>query len=226
MKKFYLILFCLIALAPLTTSAQTSREYIRNRIQYEGECRNVAITKYNGDLMLYGRNGWAAKSCPANLTNALHELNDEKQYIDDVQLTDGGRWFIIYGNNGCQWNDIPYSLERKVREFNNNRETITSVTFNDSGDWIVITDKHICASHSKIQDWIAEGMEEFGTVWTACITDDAVVVVYARGYNFLGEVPEDLKSALTRTNINVYRLKIAGSAWFFSDGKSRYSYNM
>lgn len=225
MKKSFFTL--LLSMMCMVSFAQTySRSYIREQISLHGECRNVAITKYNGDLMLYGRNGWAASGCPSGLTTALNELNDDREYIDDVQLTDEGRWLILYGDNGLRWNDIPYSLEQKLRQFNSNREVITSVTFNDDGDWIVVTTEHISASDYRIQNWLKEGNDVYGQLWAVCLTDDSCVAVFAEGFKFLGDVPEDLKRSLRQTSINVYRLKIAGSAWFYSDGKSRYSYNM
>lgn len=207
-------------------SAQNSRTYIRDAIKGWGECRNVAITRTNGDVALYGRNGCARSNVPSGLNDALTELNNQKEFIDDVQLTEAGRWLILYGNNGIRWNDIPYSLERKLREFNDNREVITSVTFNDDGDWIVITTEHISASDSRIQDWLAEGLRTYGGLWAACITDDCLVAVFEEGYRFIGNVPSDLKSALRESTLDVYRLKIAGTAWFFADINGRYRYNM
>ena len=228
MKQFLLTCFLAAAfvLHPVLLPAQQSRAYVRDQISRYGECKNVAITKHNGDLMLYGKNGWAATGCPKGLTDALHELNEAEETINDVQLTEEGDWLVLYGDNGLRWNDIPYSLEQKLRQFNSNKEKITSVTFNDDGDWIVITTEHIAASDYSIQNWLKEGNEEYGQVWAVCLTDDACVAVYENGFTFRGNVPSDLKQELRETSIDVYRLKIAGTAWFFSDGKSRYNYNM
>lgn len=221
------LLFTIFAiLLASQANAQNSREYIRNAIKGWGECRNVAITRTNGDIALYGRNGYARSNCPSGLNNAITELFNKKEYIDDIQLTEAGRWLILYGDNGLQWHGIPYSLENKLREYNRNREVITSVTFNDSGDWIIITTEHISASDSEIQNWLAEGLSEFGQLWAACITDDGLVAVFERGYKFLGNIPYDLRQALRETSLNVYRLKIAGSAWFFADSNGSYRYNM
>ena len=229
MKRRFLYRSALIlfyALIALSSNAQYSRQYIRDAIKEWGECRNVAITRTNGDIALYGLNGCARSNCPRDLDNALTQLNSDKEYINDVQLTERGRWLILYGNNGIKWSDIPYSLEQKLREFNRNREEITSVTFNDDGDWIVITTEHISASSSEIQDWLVAGLEDYGQLWTACVTEDGLVAVFATGYKFLGNVPEDLKEALRETSLDVYRLKIAGTAWFFADKNGSYRYNM
>lgn len=224
MKK---LLFTLLAvILSITGYAQRSREYIRQNIKEKGECRNVAITRYNGDLMLYGRNGWAATGCPDGLTDTLDELNDDNEFIRDVQLTDKGSWLVLYGDNGFVWNDIPYSLESKLRDWNDKGEEITSVTFNDSGDWILISKNYISASSSEIQDWIVGGMDKYGGVYATCLTENAAVVVYEEGYKFLGDVPDDLRERLRDVTWDVFFVKIAGTAWFFSDGKSRYDYNM
>ena len=202
------------------------RTYIKEQIRSKGECRNVAITKTNGDLMLYGRNGLANDGCPQSLRNALAELNNDNKFIDDVQLTENGRWLILYGDNGIRWNDIPYSLERKLREYNNKGEVITSVTFNDAGDWIIITTNYFSSSDTRINEWLKEGNEKHGQLWAACVTDDAIVAVFQSGYKFFGEVPYSLKEALRNTRLDVFRLKIAGDAWFFADKNGRFEYNM
>lgn len=223
MKKLSALL--LLAIVSISMSAQ-NREFIRNEIQKYDECRNVAITEYNGDLMLYGKNGWAASGCPKSLTNALRELNNSGDFINDVQLTNNGAWLIVHGRNGIQWNDIPYSLERMLRQWNSNYEEITSVAFNDSGDWIAVSTEHIAASDAELQEWVAGGMEDYGGVWATCITEDAAIVVYENGYRFLGNVPVDLIRELDSVDFNVYRIKIAGTSWFMSDNESIYSYNM
>lgn len=227
MKKRMLWLFVVLftVLSPSTSFAQ-GREYIRNAIDRWGGCRNVAITKYNGDLALYGKNGFAVSDCPDDLVDAIDELNEDGEFIDDVQLTEAGRWLVLYGDNGIVWNNIPYSLENKLREYNNRREVITSVTFNDDGDWIVISTDYYSCSDATIQEFMAEGAREYGQIWAACITNDALVVVYEGGFRTIGNVPDSLRAALGKTTLDVFRLKIAGQAWFFADQEGRYQYSM
>lgn len=220
-----MVVLALFLTVSLSANAR-SREYIREQIKKYGECRNVAITKTNGDLMLYGQNGYAADGCPDGLVTALRELNNEEKYINDVQLTENGRWLVLYGRNGYRYYNIPSSLERKLDYYNERAEEITSVTFNDGGDWVVITTEHISASEQWIQDWLVEGLEQHGQLWAVCITSDAMVAVYEKGYKFYGEVPSDLREALRESKLDVYRLKIAGTAWFFADKNGSYRYNM
>lgn len=125
--SFIVTLFLSVTFTCLTSTEANAqsrdRSYIREQISRRGECRNVAITKTNGDLMIYGRNGWAASGCPSGLTDALDELTED-------------------------------------------------------------------------------------------------------GFRTIGEIPSTLGAKLNSTTIDVYRLKIAGSAWFISDGKSEYDYRM
>lgn len=221
-----LLLALAVALGSLGANAQSSRAYIRECIQKWGECRNVAITRTNGDLALYGHNGSARSGCPKALNDELERLNAKKEYIHDVQLTEQGRFVILYGDNGLRWNGIPSSLESKLREYNSKQEVITSVTFNDGGEWVVITENYFSSSGTNILEWLKAGIDDYGKLWTACITDDSLVAVYERGYKFYGDVPQDLQNALRATKLNVVRLKIAGSAWFFADANGRYQYNM
>lgn len=219
-----LLVFSVLMLMGTLTYGQ-GRSYIRDKIQERG-CRNVAITKSNGDLMLYGLNGCARSGCPKSLDDAIVELNNNNVYIDDIQLTEKGDWLILYGDNGFRWSNIPSSLETKMRQYNSDKEVVTSVTFNDSGDWVIITTEHFSSSSSEAQEWLKQGLDDYGALWAVCLTDDAMVAVYEKGYKFLGEVPQSLKDALHESNIDVYRLKIAGTSWFFADKKGHYQYSM
>lgn len=80
--KVFLVFFAL--LFSVTANAQ-SRSLIKQGIALWGECRNVAITKYNGDLAIYGANGMARADLPKKLMEALDELNEEHEFISDVQ---------------------------------------------------------------------------------------------------------------------------------------------
>ena len=202
------------------------RSYVRSQIEQRGECKNVAITETNGDLMLYGRNGYATTSCcPSGLQNALRELNQKNELIDDVVLTKNGKWLILYGNNGFRTSGCPDDLWDKINgDFSD--EVVNSVTFNDKGEWIIITENYFSSSSAKIQSWLKKGNEQYGQLWAACITNDAMVAVYANGYQYQGNVPEDLKEALSKSKLDVFRIKIAGSSWFYADEDGSYSYSM
>ncbi len=210
-------------LLPIVSEAQNSRQYIKNAISNWGSCRNVVITDTGGDMALNYRNQYAAQGIPTSLGKALEELNEKGEYIDDVQLTEGGRWLILYGNNGFMWNDIPNDLEQALHEYNDNAEVVTSVTLNDYGGWIIISTEHIKSSTEKIRSWIIEGMEQYGGLWAAHLTNDGFALCFERGYRFAGNVSSKLKDELQRTTLNVFRLKFtSGGSYFFADKEGRY----
>lgn len=212
--------------APMDAEAAT-REFIRDAIKKYGKCNNVAITKTNGDVMIYGRNGYAVSNgCPQGLVDSLKKLNANNEHIRDVQLTEDGRYLILHGTNAMIWNDVPATMEKKMREFNDQGYTITSASFNDSGDWILISEEYYASSSADLQGWLKGGVEKMGALWAACVTETAVVACYAKGYRFLGDVPEDLQKSLTSTKISVFYVKMAGTSWFYADKLGKYNYKM
>lgn len=224
MKKT-ILLFVSLAMA-FCMQAQNTREYIKQNICDENECKSVAITEYNGDAMIYGRNGWAAEGCPNGFTEALHELNYSNEELQDIHLTENGRWLVLYGNNGMQWHNIYDDMKGKMLEYNTNGEQITTVTFNDMHDWIIVTSTHISASSNELLTWLGEGCEKYGQLWTACITNDAAIAVYENGFRCYGNVPEDLKDVLSTCTCDIYTVKIAGTAWFIRCTDGYWRYNM
>lgn len=224
-ERVFLVISLMLFCCAENGFAQTSRQYIRNEIETKG-ARNVAITKTGGDLMLYGRNGYAYKGIPQSLSNAMRELHDDSKYIDDIQLTESGDWLILWGDNGFKWNNIPYSLEEKIRYYNKQGEVVTCAAFNDYGDWIVVTTEHFSASDDSDRILLKEGIDTWGALETVCLTNDCLVAVFDRGYRFRGNVPESLKTALRETSMDVYRLKVAGGSWFIADKEGHYRYYM
>lgn len=217
----------MFAVASPVTANAAGRDFIRNSIKKYGKCNNVAITRTGGDVMIYGRNGYAlSEGCPKALGEALEKLNANSEHIKDVQLTEEGRYLVLYGTNAMIWNDVPAAMEKKMREYNDKGYTITSASFNDSGDWVIIAEEYYSSSSTELQEWLNGGLEKFGALWAVCVTDDAAVACYEKGYRFLGDVPQDLKDSLTETKISVYYIKMAGTAWFYADKKGNYAYNM
>jgi hypothetical protein len=232
LKKMLIGIYALCGLLPqmiFAQEVQDSREYIRNSIKEWGLCHNVAITKTNGDIALTGKNTVAYANIPSSLVDAIQELRNSGENIKDIQLTESGRWLILYGNNGCWWDGLSDddTLLQELQWYNQRGEVITSVTFNDYGDWVVTTENNFSCSDTGIQTWLEEGIEKYGSIWAVSIgDDDCVVAVFKDGYRFLGDIPEDLKKELRNTDLDVFRLKVAGDSWFFADVNGHYKYNM
>lgn len=224
--KSVLLLMAMIMTAT-SVNAQRDRNYVKNTIKRWGTCKNVAITKTNGDVALSGRNGYVASNVPTELLNKLKELNRNNTLIDDVQLTESGRWCVLYGKNDATWtNNIPANLASKIREFHNSNYMVRSISFNDYGDWVIVSDEYYATSSTDLTNWLKNGSNKYGRLWAVCITDDAAVAVFANGFCVRGNVPDDLLSALRSTSFTVFRLKVSGSSWFFADENGNYRYYM
>ncbi len=222
-----MLLVLAMSLTVTGISAQRDRNYVKNQIKKWGTCKNVAITKTNGDVALYGNCGYAASNVPQGLLSKLKELNKSKTLIDDVQLTESGKWCILYGKNDATWTtNAPSGLVSKINEFHNNNYVVRSITFNDYGQWVIVSDEYYATSSTELTNWLKNGSNKWGKLWAVCLTDDATVAVYARGFCYRGNVPEDLIQALRSTSFDVYRLKISGTSWFFADTKGNFRYWM
>ena len=222
-----LLLVMALCLTATSADAQRDRNYVKSQIKKWGTCKNVAITKTNGDVALYGTCGYAASNVPASLLNKLKELNKANTLIDDVQLTESGKWCVLYGKNDATWTtNIPSTLADKINDFHNNNYVVRSISFNDYGDWVIVSDEYYATSSSELTNWLKNGSNSWGRLWAVCVTDDAAVAVYANGFCYRGNVPEDLKEALRSTSFDVFRLKISGTSWFFADTNGSYRYKM
>ena len=84
-------------------------------------------------------------------------MQNDGEYIDDVQLTEKGDWLILYGDCGVVYNNLPDGLVEMINYYNENRMVITTITFNDYGDWIIIAWDGFTASSTDIKDLIKNG---------------------------------------------------------------------
>ena len=225
-----LLLVAAFAMTATVMNAQRSvqdREALRNAIQRWGGCKNVAITKTNGDVALNGRNTYVVSAVPQGLSDELRQLKRQNKLIDDVTLTESGKWVVLYDTNDATWtNNAPSGLVDKINEFHNNGYVVRSITFNDRGEWAIVSDEYYSSSSNDLQTWLRGGCENYGKLWSVAITDDGAVAVYDRGFRYRGNVPEGMKQALRETSYDVYRLKFAGTSWFFADTDGNYRYHM
>lgn len=222
MKKIILLVASIAMI--LGAYAQDSRECIKHNIYKSNKCKSVALTQNNGNAMTFENNKWFAVGCPNNFTEALYELEVQEQEIQDIHLTELGRWVVLYNTNETRSDLLYENLKQKISDCQKEGEKITTITFNDSGDWIIVTAKQISASSDELVEWIQDGCDSYGQVWTACVTDDATIVVYQHGFKYLGKVPESLKEAIRACEGDIYTVKLSGDAWFFrcTDGKGCY----
>lgn len=229
MKKQLVKSLLLVAVLAMTATVMNAqgREPLRRAIQRWGGCKNVAITRTNGDVALNGRNNYVTSATPQDLNSKLRELKRNNHLIDDVTLTENGKWVILWDTNDASWSSgLPQQLVNKINDYHSKGYVVRSITFNDSGDWVIVSDEYFSASSTELTNWLQGGTENYGKLWSVAVTDNGAVAVYDRGFRYRGNVPEDMKRALRETSYDVYRLKYAGSSWFFADTDGNYRYSM
>ncbi len=205
-----------------------SRAYIRDAIKEWGQCKTVAITDKAGDIAVYGSNGYAyAGEIPEELMKSIKELNEKNEEITDISLTEGGRWVVLYGDNGMVYSGVSTELEKEMSSYNSRGDRITSVALNDEGDWIIISKEYYTVSDGDLKGFVADGVEKYGALYAAHLTDDGLVLVYEKGFKFLGTVPSELTDILSKETKDVYRVKFTSAGhYFISDRKGWYRYKM
>ena len=164
---------------------------------------------------------WPSPTKATNLAKQIDNLNDSAYYINDIQLSEKGRWFISYGDGLMRWHKIPAMLKSCLYELIADRHTIKSVTFNDHSDWIVVYDNgQVRSSFSRMEDWVNDGSAKHGTLRFAQINNEGMILAFERGYMYLGNVSQKLKDALREATFDVTVIKFTPEgAYFIGDQK-------
>lgn len=227
-RSLVLALFVSLAMG-VFAQAPTDRNYIKQTIENWGTCRNVAITRTLGDIAIANTNDYVANYVPNKMLDKLKELNEGEHYIDDITLTEGGKWVILYDTNDAAWSaGIPEGLRQAILQFHENEYYVRSISFNDDGDWAIVAKEDVKCSTAALRKWAKDYMDSYGELWTITVGEDGnIFAVYSGGYAKKGEdIPEDLIEALGNTDKDYYRVKWAGGSWFFATEEGEYEYSM
>ena len=215
--------------SPAETSKYSGkRKYIKEFIDEQGGCRIATITKKGGDIAISGKSNWAhCNRCPSGLAKAVKAIDEKSWRINDVCLTESGKWVVIYGGNGFMQENIPQEMYNTIKSYHDNDEEIYCASLNDVGDWVVISDKHYHTSSGKLMDWLRNVQSEYGKLLYVSLTDDAKIAVFDGGYSYVGNYPKDMREAIKRSDFKPKVVKMAGDSWFFADETgSRFNYSM
>ena len=228
-KKRFFIIALLISVVNLGIWAQapTDRQAVKQAIANWGTCRNVAITRTLGDVAIANRNDYIANYVPDLMLAKLKSLNQDGKYIDDITLTENGLWLILYDTNGVAWSaGIPESLKNAIIEFHRKDYYVRSVSVNDKGQWAIVAKEDVKTSSQELTDWLKSNCERHGELWTVTVGEEGIFAVYANGSSKRGDFPEGLVDALSNTQLDYYRVKFAGTSWFFATEDGEFEYNM
>ena len=224
-KIFSILAAGLLALTAGALRAQegrSPRELTLAQMDTTGNCCELAMTRTQGWVMVYDK-GWAAYDAPDACKGFLRQVTDAGLVVRICRITETGNWMVVAGANAFSYTaDIPQALKDKLMEMNQQKKFITSADFNDYGEWILVSGKDVFASDPATENWIKEGIAQYGRPLSVCLTDDAAVVVFSGGYLSKGYVPATLKAWLAQPPFRVDCVRIFGDYWFIASGQGKY----
>lgn len=187
----------LLALYPLCAGwGQADTRYIHEELNKIQRCKNMALTRNQGMVVLYGTNGFIPSGIPNTLYDKLKDFNNRGLVVDDICLTENGSWFIV--GDQLSGYGVPADISTKIDEMVNNQERITCVSFNDRGRGVVISDKSFWANDRDLYNYLVSLSTEYGYINSVCITNKGMIACLNGGYGSNGTVPDTLLNYLDR----------------------------
>jgi hypothetical protein len=86
-----------------------------------------------GWVILFGENGYWAKSVPDDVFQKVQELSNQGQTLKCVAFAPAGGWVILFGENGYWAKSVPDEAFQKVHELSNQGQTLKCVAFTPAG---------------------------------------------------------------------------------------------
>lgn len=207
-----------------------SRSEIRNSISKWGQCKDGCITNSYGSVVLYSSNGYSyCGNCPQQLTTALKDKNNNGVVLNDVTITDQGKWLLIFDNNNFIGQNIPQSMQTQLNSIFNAipNDTIQSASFNDANEWVIVTSKYFYTSSEDFTNILRKNIESYGKINTVSIFNDGCIACYKSGFYSLGNVPSIVISAANSFKIHPYIVKFDNCGNYLICTKNgNYSYNL
>lgn len=199
--------------------------YIHSVLEDWQSCKTGALTDNSGYVAVskYNMSVWAG--VPRDLSDYLKNVTGR---IDDICLTENGRWIVVGDEIQTGGGGVSNSLWNVIRNFVGQGDRITCVTFNDYDEWIVITDKHLQASNQTIQDNLVSTSRKYGFIKSACLSNNAYVIVASDGYFKHGKIPSGLENYLDNnaTSDTAYVKFSDGGSWLICTETQAYHYEL
>lgn len=187
-----------------------------------GTCIELAMTRTQGWVMVYDK-GWAAYDAPSECKNFMRAVTNSGLVIRVCRVTESGNWLVIAGSNAYSYTtNLPQGLKDKLMELNKQGRYITSADFNDYEEWILVAGKDVYASDPSTENWVKEGMAQYGRPLSVCLTEDSAIVVFSGGYLSRGYLPATLKAWLAQPPFRIDCVRLFGDYWFIASGQGKY----
>lgn len=167
-----------------------SRKYIYDQIQEAGNCKSFSISKNYGMIALYGPNGFTYSHIPMTLLDKLVEFNDKQFTLEDINISDDGRWCIL--SDEIAYSDDMYSgVIEHTKQMQLDGERIKCISFNDNNRWCIVSDKSFYCSDQEMYDFIMSTMETYGSLRYVYVSTEQVMVTCENGICWTDTVTPD-----------------------------------
>lgn len=209
---------------------QQGFNFLREQIGKWKELRNGTLAEGSGaGVVLYGNNGYAyTRNTPDALKNAIVEQNKANKNIEDVCVTEQGKFSIIFDNYGYQISGgCPQEFLNALNLYNARREKIVSVALDDNGRWAVVGENNFNSAMSIFSD-IKAAINKYGRLYSVSLTNSgAFVVCCERGVYWNNMVPNNVIDEIKKANFGVRYVKFTANGKFIiTDGNTTARYNM
>lgn len=179
-------------------------------------------------VVIYGNNGYAYTGRTTDaLKNKIVELNKANSKIDDVCVTDNGRYCLIWGDNGYAASG-PTEFLNKLEDFNHRKETIRSVALTDGGTWAIVGETNTSCANTTLLQFVIGARDKYGTIYSISLFNmGAIVVCCERGVAWNNMVPNKVIEEIKNANFSVRYVKFTTNGKFIiTDGDKTSRYNM
>lgn len=211
MKKIVLFLSCLglfcsvnaqsvwnilgSALNNAAHDAPYSRSGIRDAITNNNSCMNGTLSCEKGAIAIFGTNGYyCTMSVPANLSAKLKYINSINGTVNDINITDNGKFVVVWNSN--QWYGImPQGALDKLRALGLSVD-LRSVAFDNNGNYVIVTSDNVYSSSGNYERFCKAKKDELGELYSVSMTTSGIVCCYERGATFYGAVPANVVNAM------------------------------
>lgn len=193
------------------------------------ELRNGTLAERSGaGVVIYGNNGYAyTGSTPEALKNKIVELNKANVKIDDVCVTENGRYCLIWGDNGYAAKG-PQEFLNILEDFNHRKETIRSVALTDGGAWAIVGETNTSCANTTLLQFVNDARNKYGTIYSISLSNmGAIVVCCERGVAWNNMVSNNVVDEIKKANFSVRFVKFSTNGKFIiTDGDKTSRYNM
>lgn len=208
-----------------------SRESLRKAVKKYDKLNKGTLTLSSGSVIIFGSNGYGCTSeVPQEVKDKLKEINNARENIDDICLTEGGHFAIVYNKGNSWFGTLSDELKEELRSLPNDAK-IKSITIDDNNNYIAIIQNgnitKILASSNEYKSFANSLKNKLGKPVSATLIKDGALFCFENGVDYFGTIPKNVADKLNEIDFTpeYVRLDYRGN-YIFSMNTGRAKYKM